>query len=662
MKRNSLWAAFITSLFLLKVVNCVEDEVKSTMILFLAQLSGNDDSQQNFTLNWKLGSDPCIDQWQGVVCDTRNSSVKNLLLDRLSLSGTLDVAMLCNLPPLAASLTYLSLDRNNINGGISEEIARCKQLTSLHLSGNHLSGNLPTTLSKLTNLERLDISNNNFWGRLQPDLAGISNLKMFLAQNNHLSGEIPPFNFSNFDQFDVSFNNFSGVIPDVHGHFAAESFLGNPQLCGTPLPKNCSGSPVAGTSENSEEQKESSAQPPSHSPAIAGDSSEETKKSSNGPSREQILMYSGYAAIGAFVILVIVWKLCTRRRKEKRIEALNEKAVNQEGSTQKANYVSSENRAGVSRSDFSVTSESGMVSQSLVVLSRNTMHELKLEDLLKAPAELIGRGKNGSLYKVVLENGKMVVVKRIIDRSVPGSDFKQRMQILSQVKHPYVMSPLAFYCSKQEKLLVYEYQQNGSLFKLLHGAQKSFDWTSRLGIAATTAEALAFMHQELGQQGITHGNLKSSNILLNMNMEPCISEYGVMGGEDYQQQQQQQQHSSSFLSSFTSIASSDPTTFKEDVYGFGVILLELLTGKLVKSEGMELTEWVQSVVREEWTGEVFDRTLISEYASEERMVNLLQVAIRCVNRSPEARPSMNQVALMINTIKEEEEKSLIYEV
>ncbi|MED6199952.1 hypothetical protein PIB30_080641 [Stylosanthes scabra] len=663
MERNSLWVAFITSLILLKIVNCVEDEVKSTMVLFLAQLSGNDDSQQNFTLNWKLGSDPCIDQWQGVVCDSPNSSVKNLLLDRLSLSGTLDVSMLCNLPSLAASLTYLSLDGNSVHGGISEEIARCKQLTSLHLSGNHLSGNLPSSLSKLNNLERLDISNNNFSGRLQHDFAGISKLNMFLAQNNHLSGEIPPFNFSNFDQFDVSFNNFSGVIPDVHGHFAAESFLGNPQLCGAPLPKNCTGSSVAG-SKNSEEQKES-AEAPSRSPAIAGDnSSEETKKSSkNGPSIEQILMYSGYAAIGAFVILVIVWKLCTRKRKEKRVEALlNEKAVNQEGSTQKANYVSSENRARVSRSDFSVTSESGMVSQSLVVLSRNTMHELKLEDLLKAPAELIGRGKNGSLYKVVLENGKMVVVKRIIDRSVPGSDFKKRMQILNQVKHPYVMSPLAFYCSKQEKLLVYEYQQNGSLFKLLHGAQKSFDWTSRLGIAATTAEALAFMHQELGQQGITHGNLKSSNILLNMNMEPCISEYGVMGGEDYQQQQQQQQHSSSFLSSFASIASSDPTAFKEDVYGFGVILLELLTGKLVKSEGMELTEWVQSVVREEWTGEVFDRTLISEYASEERMVNLLQVAIRCVNRSPEARPIMNQVALMINTIKEEEEKSLIYEV
>lgn len=182
------------------------------------------------------------------------------------------------------------------------------------------------------------------------------------------------------------------------------------------------------------------------------------------------------------------------------------------------------------------------------------------------------------------------------------------------------------------------------VLRMLSGTSKTFDWTSRLGIASTIAEALAFMHQELGQHGIIHGNIKSSNILLNNNMEPFISEYGALGKNDQQQ------------------SSTPIDTFKGDVYGFGVILLELLTGKLVKNNGIDLTDWVQSVVREEWTGEVFDRSLLSEYASEERMVNMLQVAIRCVNDSLEARPSMNQVALMINTIKDEEEKSLIYQV
>lgn len=152
------------------------------------------------------------------------------------------------------------------------------------------------------------------------------------------------------------------------------------------------------------------------------------------------------------------------------------------------------------------------------------------------------------------------------------------------------------------------------------------------------------MHQELGDDGIAHGNLKSSNILLNKNMEPCISEYGLMVVDHNQE--------SSMLANLTGFSA-----FKEDVYGFGVILLELLTGKLVHQNGVNLAEWVNSVVREEWTVEVFDRSLLSECASEERMVNLLQVALKCVNQSPEARPSMNQVAVMINTMKEEEDRS-----
>lgn len=166
--------------------------------------------------------------------------------------------------------------------------------------------------------------------------------------------------------------------------------------------------------------------------------------------------------------------------------------------------------------------------------------------------------------------------------------------------------------------------------------EQVFDWSSRLGLAATTAKALAFMHQELRGNSMAHGNLKSSNILLNQNMEPCISEYGLIQEHDYK------------------------ASFRSDVYAFGVILLEMLTGKVAvaQNNGMDLAKWVVSVVREEWTVEVFDRRLIREGASEERMVMLLQVAIQCVNGLPVARPNIDQVAVMINIIKEEEEKSM----
>lgn len=444
-KTTSICVVIVTSLLLLNMISCVEDEVKRRLIQFLAQLSGENRGQQNPSFVWKLDTDPCKDQWKGVYCDAAQISVKRLSLDGFNLGGTLDVSILCNLQPLAASLTFLSLDGNNISGGITAEIGNCRQLTRLHLSGNRLAGNLPSSLAMLNNLKRLDISNNKFLGPL-PELNRISGLNMLLAQNNRLSGIIPAFDFSNFDRFNVSFNNFSGLIPDVHGHFAADSFLGNPELCGEPLQKNCSGLPLSKSEAETSEEEES-----------------------KGPSKEQILMYSGYAALGAVLILFVVLKICRRKKRGKKIEVLNNG-----GDIEKASYVSSEqHKAEIisSRSEFSTTShESGVVSQSLVVLSRPVVNELKLEELLRAPAELIGRGKNGSLYKVMLaNNGVTVVVKRIKDWTISSLEFKQRMQLLSQAKHPHVLSPLAFYCSRQEKLLVHEYQQNGSLFKLLHG-------------------------------------------------------------------------------------------------------------------------------------------------------------------------------------------------
>lgn len=458
MERIPSWVLILVScLFLLDMTNCVvEEDVKSTIVSFLAKLSS--DQNNVSSLNWKPDSDPCKDLWHGVVCDIRNQTVRRLTLERLNLSGILDAAMLCNSQPIASSLTLLSLSGNNISGSMAPEIANCKQLTHLDVSGNQISGILPNSLVMLSNLKRLDISSNKFSGEL-PEMSRISGLNVFYAQNNQLSGGIDMFDFSNLIRFNVSFNDFSGKIPDVHGKFLEDSFLGNPKLCGTPLPTNCSVQPAG--NDNS---------------GLSSNGSNESTGSSNGsskgPSRDQILMYSGYAALGLVFILFIVYKLCTRNKAEKnKSEAGNKVAASDENDgIDKPINTSSENKSGFSRSEYSVASESGMMtSQSLIVIGQPVVNELKLEDLLRAPAELLGRGKYGSLYKVLLDDGKTVVVKRIKDSATSSNDFKQRMATLGRLQHPFVLSPLAFYCSKEEKLLVYEFQENGSLFRLIHG-------------------------------------------------------------------------------------------------------------------------------------------------------------------------------------------------
>ncbi|KAI3464061.1 hypothetical protein Pfo_020724 [Paulownia fortunei] len=139
-------------------------------------------------------------------------------------------------------------------------------------------------------------------------------------------------------------------------------------------------------------------------------------------------------------------------------------------------------------------------------------------------------------------------------------------------------------------------------------------------------------------------------------MEPRISEYGLAQVES--QDQSFLAHIDSFQENNSPGGITPNNAFKEDTYSFGVILLELMTGKLVQNNGFDLARWVNSAIREEWTVEVFDKALVAEGASEERMVHLLQVALKCINTSSEARPSIREVAGMINSIKENEEKSI----
>ncbi|CAM8977913.1 unnamed protein product [Rhodiola kirilowii] len=607
---------FLLVIFLASAANSEDDEVKRSLIDFMGQLS-TENGQKNSSWGWNTSSDPCTGGWIGVTCDTKNISVRKIVLHDLNLTGTLNFDSLCE----AKSLAVLSLEGNQITGGLTESISSCKYLTHVYLSGNRLAGELPDSLSQLSNLKRLDISSNGFSGEL-PNLPRISGLLSFLAQDNLLSGPVPAFDFSNLAEFNVTNNNFSGPVPDVGTHFDQSSFLGNPGLCGKPLPNTC---------------------PP--------------KKSSKGTPAKQYLIYSGYTVIGLAVVLLVGYKCLQKCKTSNESGTEKPKSLLRNSNDDKPSSGSSDSKGSNYRSEYSITSvESGMAAaSSLVVLTSPVAKGLKFEELLRAPAELLGRGKHGSTYKVTVSSGAILAVKRIKDWNISHENYKNRMETIDKANHPNVLPLVAFYCSKQEKLLVYEYQHNGSLFKHLHGSQngQQFDWGSRLHAAASIANALAYMHERFNDDPIAHGNLKSTNIILNKDMEPCVSEYGLMLSEE--QKDEPQTVSNSFKYDNPNIGHY---SFKVDVYNLGVILLELLTGKPVGNNGFDLARWVQSVVREEWTGEVFDRALVSEGASEERMVNLLQVALKCTNPNLHVRPAMSKVAGMLKALKEEDENSL----
>ncbi|MED6188667.1 hypothetical protein PIB30_088030 [Stylosanthes scabra] len=619
---------FIISLFL--SANSEEQVVKKALVKFMENLAPDNNAQRDSNnWGWNLTSDPCTDHWHGVTCHSDNKTVMSIVVEHSNLKGVLDATSLS----MVKSLILLSLKNNSLHDSVSEDIGNLKSLTLLYLNGNRFSGKLPVSIGNLPNLMRLDVSDNNFSGEIPEEMSGLSQLKSFLGENNNFTGTIPNFDLSRLQFFNVSNNNLHGPIPDDGGKFFPDSFYGNPGLCGKPLANAC---------------------PPASEPPLP-----RTQPSPNSSSHHHnnVSLYLGYIILCflvlAFLVLTLVGKFKT---KDKAVDGKEKKLkIKTEDKASEAYYNSSGSKSGIvaMRSESSISSlESGVASPlGLVVLSSAEFKALRFEDLLGAPAELVRRGKNGSLYKVMMDNGVVLAVKRVKDCGISKQDFQRRMEMIAKVKHPRVLPPLAYYCSHQEKLLVYEYMHNGSLFMLLFGGSQSggrshsFGWRSRLNVAANTAAALAHMHENLrGESGVSsHGNLKSNNILFDHNMDPFISEYGLPVTENNQE-------------------SRIRNSVKGDMYAFGVILLELLTGKVVTNDGFgdDLAKWVNSVVREEWTVEVFDKLLIREGASEERMMSLLQVALNCTSSSPNDRPSMDQVAMVIRCLKEDEEKSVSF--
>ena len=174
------------------------------------------------------------------------------------------------------------------------------------------------------------------------------------------------------------------------------------------------------------------------------------------------------------------------------------------------------------------------------------------------------------------------------------------------------------------------------------------NWETRSGIALGAARAITFIHSY--GSTISHGNIKSSNILLTVSYEARVSDFGLA-------RLALPTSTPNRIDGYRAPEVTDPSKVsqKADVYSFGVLLLELLTGKppthtLLNEEGVDLPRWVQSVVREEWTSEVFDAELLRYQNVEDEMVQLLQIALECTAQYPDNRPSIAEVTNKIEDL------------
>ncbi|VAI26764.1 unnamed protein product [Triticum turgidum subsp. durum] len=630
-----LAAAVVVALACLAVADPPAGE-QSALLAFLAAVP------HERKLGWSASTPTCA--WVGVTCDAANSTVVKLRLPGIGLVGPIPPGTLGRL----TNLQVLSLRANRVSGTIPDDLLRLSALRSLFLQDNAVSGAIPPGVSGLAALERLVLSHNNLSGPIPFALNGLAALRALRLDGNRLSGKIPSIDNPGLKAFNVSDNMLNGSIPRSLAGFPADAFAGNLQLCGTPLPPCSPFFP-------------SPAPAPGMSPSDVGDTGKK-KKLSTAATVGIIVA----AVVVALLLLLAIVFCCKRSRRGARAEGPKGAAA---AVSQARPAAASGDGTGTASSPKDDAGTSGSVAAAgagtgtgeasrLVFLGGKGAggYSFDLEDLLRASAEVLGKGSAGTSYKAVLEEGTTVVVKRLKEVAVARREFEAHMEAVGGVEHRNLLPVRAYYFSKDEKLLVYDYLPAGSLSAMLHGIRGSgrtpMDWDARMRSALSASRGLAHLHSE---HKLAHGNVKSSNVLLRPDLDAAaLSDFSLhpiyaptsvrAGAGGYRAPE---------------VVDTRRPTLKADVYSLGVLLLELLTGKspthasLQEGDGgtLDLPRWVQSVVREEWTAEVFDVELVRLGASaEEEMVALLQVAMACVATVPDARPDAPDVVRMIEEI------------
>ncbi|KAL6560712.1 BRASSINOSTEROID INSENSITIVE 1-associated receptor kinase 1 [Orobanche gracilis] len=495
------------------------------------------------------------------------------------------------------SVLSIDLGNANLSGQLVPQLGQLQNLEYLELYSNNISGRIPIELGNLTNLVSLDLYLNSLSGPIPDTLSRVQKLRFLRLNNNSLSGHIPLSltTIGTLQVLDLSNNQLAGRIP-VNGSFqlfTPISFAGN-QL--DPLPNL----------------------PPPASPTTPSISP--VGNSATGA------IAGGVAAGAALLFAAPAVALALYRRKKPQDHF------------------------------FDVPAEEDPEVH-LGQLKRFSLRELQVATDHFSNKHILGRGGFGKVYKGRLADGGLVAVKRLKEERTQGGElqFQTEVEMISMAVHRNLLRLRGFCMTPTERLLVYPYMANGSVSSCLRErteSQPPLDWPKRKRIALGSARGLAYLHDHCDPK-IIHRDVKAANILLDEDFEAVVGDFGLAKLMDYKDTHVTTAVRGTIGHIAPEYLSTGKSSEKTDVFGYGVMLLELMTGqrafdlaRLASDDDVMLLDWVKGLLKEKKLETLVDADLQGNYIDEE-VEQLLQVALLCSQGSPMERPKMSEVVRML---------------
>ncbi|KAH9303331.1 hypothetical protein KI387_014914 [Taxus chinensis] len=558
-------------------------------------------------------------------------ALKLLDLSQNNLSGPIPIELTG-----LRNLVYLHLDHNVLSGEIPDSISNLRSLKQLDLGKNGLSGRIPDGVSELYNLEVLTLYMNQLTGPLPPGIVNLKKLSEVLLHTNFLTGTLPQelgLNAS-FTTFEISLNNIRGSIPPnlCHGGRLQNLSLHTNRFSGS-IPKSFSQchSLVRLTLQNNK---------------LNGDFP-------NGlwsaPNMTIIRLENNRISGVISPEISQASQLAQIQIDNNQFTGAFPPELSELGSLYKLS--ASQN---LFTGNFPPNNILGYYSGRPTWNTTSFYHLGFNEDEIVSKLDeknLVGSGGSGKVYKVILPSGEPVAVKRLwktgkVWGGRQTGTLKTEIETLGKVRHRNIVKMLCCSSSEETSVLVYEYVPNGSLADVFHSSSDIvLDWSVRFNIAMGAAQGLAYLHHDFVPQ-VLHRDIKSSNILLDSNYEPKLTDFGlakILGDSAHLQSISYVVGSYGYIA--PEYAYSTKVNEKIDVYSFGVVLLELITGKRAvevdHGDLIDVVKWVRGKVNtKDGIWKVLDPRIREK--SEQEMEGALRIALLCTSVLPQCRPSMNE--------------------